>query len=148
VVSRLNLLKGLGGKCVKNLILILFFMLLLSGCEDDNNGWEPNSPSRTSFLMDFYAHQENFEEFKSLFMDGIDENIIRNNYETIRNNQSERSSVGTMTLVKYDNGKVVLVELKQDTDKQRYFIYNIIELPEDVSTFFDKELKDSISTTE
>jgi hypothetical protein len=122
-------------------------MILLTGCEDDKNGWEPNSPSRASFLMDFYGHQDNFEEFKTVFMDGIDEDIIRNNYETIRNNQSERSSVGTMTLVKYDNGKSVLVEFKHDTNKQEYLINNIIEVPEDVSSFFEEEMKDKIIIT-
>jgi PBP1b-binding outer membrane lipoprotein LpoB len=132
---------------LKNLILILFMMIFLTGCEDDKNEWEPNSPSRASFLMDFYGHQDNFEDFKTLFMDGIDEDIIRNNYETIRNNQSERSSVGTITLVKYDNDKIVLVEFKHDTKNQKYLIYNIVEVPEEVSAFFEEELKDKIIIT-
>jgi hypothetical protein len=143
MLSRFTKIKGIKmGDCLKNLILILFLLILLTGCEDDKIGWEPNSPSRASFLMDFYGHQDNFEEFRTLFMEGIDEDIIRSNYETIRNYQSERSSVGTMTLVKYDNGKSVLVEFKQDTDSPKYLISNIIEVPEDVSSFFEEELKD------
>lgn len=43
-----------------------------------------------------------------------------------------------MTLVKYENGKTLLIQIVYDTKTEEYLIHDVVEVPEDVAAFFEE----------
>lgn len=127
---------------LKKLWIVSFLLLVtfLSGCKDDTKESNTVSPHRTAFMMDFLAasSEGSSKEFEDLFAEGIDHEFIQERFDLIKQSQTNRSSVTTMTLVKYENGKPLLVQLIYDTETEEYLIHNIVEVPEDVATFFEE----------
>ncbi|MFT4416787.1 hypothetical protein ACLM5H_23260 [Fredinandcohnia humi] len=123
------------------LFLLLSFVLLLTGCSEENKAWEPYSPLNTSSLMKQYASEDNYEQFKHLLQEGHDEESIKRIYETVRQATSDSAEINTFTLVTFDNGKTLLVHLTPQTSKDgKVLIQDVIEIPTETATYIEKEL--------
>ncbi|NYE04372.1 hypothetical protein F4694_001116 [Bacillus niacini] len=133
----------------KIIIMVLFlFSLLLSGCKDENKAWEPYSPENTTSLMLQFAYKGNIEQFKTLFLDGMDEDYLLQIYETVRSaenkdeNETSFGEVSTFTLVSLENGKTFLVELTPPIPNKNdeVLIQDVIELPKEIRDYIEEEL--------
>ncbi|WP_417897689.1 hypothetical protein ABN702_15525 [Bacillus haimaensis] len=121
-------------------VSLLLLMTFLSGCKDDTEVSNTDSPHRTAFMMDFLAESSegSSKEFEELFAEGNDQEFIQERFDLIKQIQTNGSSVTTMTLVTYENGKPLLVQLVYDTKTEEYLIHNVVEVPEDVAAFFEE----------
>lgn len=118
-------------------------MTFLSGCKDDTEVSNTDSPHRTAFMMDFLAASSEgpSKEFEDLFAEGIDQVFIQERYDLIKQIQTNGSSVTTMTLVKYENDKTLLLQLVYNTKTEEYLIHNVVEVPEDIAAFFEEHVE-------
>jgi hypothetical protein len=122
----------------KVIFLFILLLVLLSGCKEEENLVDTSSPNRTSFSMNFLSTSDaTYEEFKKLFVDERDEQFIQNKFELVKQTQTKKSSVSTLSIVRYLDGKPLLIQLWHDTEKDEYLIYDIIDVPEDVAAFFE-----------
>jgi hypothetical protein len=132
----------------KIIVMVLFlFSLLLSGCKDENKAWEPYSPENTTSLMQQYAYEGNIEQFKTLFLDGMDEDRLQQIFETVKTsaNMDDETSFGkvsTFTMVSLENGKTFLVELTPPIPNKNneVLIQDVIELPKEIRDYIEEEL--------
>ncbi|MFB3163543.1 hypothetical protein ABLO26_19510 [Neobacillus sp. 179-J 1A1 HS] len=133
----------------KIIVMVLFlFSLLLSGCKDENKAWEPYSPENTTSLMQQYAYEGNIEQFKTLFLDGMDEDRLQQIYETVKTSENKDGNVtsfgevSTFTLVSLENGKTFLVELTPPIPNKNneVLIQDVIELPKEIRDYIEEEL--------
>jgi hypothetical protein len=128
-------------------LVLLLFSLLLSGCKDENKAWEPYSPENTTSLMQQYAYEGNIEQFKTLFLDGMDEERLQQIFETVKTsaNMDDETSFGkvsTFTMVSLENGKTFLVELTPPIPNKNneVLIQDVIELPKEIRDYIEEEL--------
>jgi hypothetical protein len=126
---------------------LIFFSLLLSGCKDENKAWEPYSPENTTSLMQQYAYEGNIEQFRTLFLDGMDEERLQQIFETVKNsaNMDDETSLGkvsTFTMVSLENGKTFLVELTPPIPNKNneVLIQDVIEVPKEIRDYMEEEL--------
>lgn len=114
--------------------------MFLSGCKDGNELPDTSSPGMTTSGMNFIAASDEvfYEDFKMLFDDQRSEDFIREKYELVKRIKTDRSAVSTLTLVRYEDDKQLLVQLRHDWDTDEYLIYNVIEVPEEVAAFLKK----------
>ncbi|MBM7619693.1 hypothetical protein JOC95_001545 [Bacillus tianshenii] len=124
-------------------VSLLLLVTFLSGCKEDSEFPNSDSPHRTAFMMDFLAasSEGSSKEFEELFAEGIDQEYIQERLDLIKQTQTNGSSVTTMTLVKYENGKALLVQLIYNTDTEEYLIHDVVEVPEDVAAFFEEQFE-------
>lgn len=134
--------ENLGSEKMKRIfsVLSLLFLLLLIACSDDDKAWEPYSPENTSSLMMQYANQENYEGFKSLILEGYEEDSMKQMYETTMQAVSQSAGVSTLTLVSFDNGKSLLVHFTPQTEEGEVLIQDIIEIPEEMAAYIEEGL--------
>lgn len=128
-------------------MVLFLFSLLLSGCKDENKAWEPYSPENTTSLMQQYAYEGNIEQFKTLFLNGMDEERLQQIFETVKTsaNMDDETSFGkvsTFTMVSLENGKIFLVELTPPipNKKNEVLIQDVIELPKEIRDYIEEEL--------
>jgi hypothetical protein len=123
------------------LILILSFAIVLTGCSDDNKAWEPYSPLNTTSLMKQYASSSDYEQFKTLLLEGYDEESMNEMYGTVKKAVTDTASIDTFTLVSFENGKSLLVYLTpNESEDGEVLIQDIIELPTEMATYIEEEL--------
>ena len=121
---------------------LLSFVILVTACNDDNGAWEPKNPLLTTSLMKQYANEDNYEQFKTLFQEGHDENSIKQMYETVKQATSDSAGIDTFTLVSFDNEKTLLVHLTpKSTDEDEVLIQNVSEVPEEMAAYLQEVLK-------
>lgn len=123
-------------------VSLLLFVLFLSGCKEESEFPNTDSPHRTAFMMDFLtaSNEGSSKEFEELFAKGFDHEYIQERFDLIKQIQTNGSSVTTVTLVKYENDKALLVQLIYDTETEEYLIHDVVEVPEDVAAFFEETL--------
>ncbi|MGM8216680.1 hypothetical protein ACLIA0_14170 [Bacillaceae bacterium W0354] len=125
---------------MKKLLMSLFLLLiLLTGCKSDELS-DTSSPAMTISKMDFLSGDLLYEDFKKLFEDGKENEYIKKKYELVRQTRANRSIIYTFSLIRYENNKSLLVHLRHDKDSDDYYIHDVIEVPDDVASFFEKEL--------
>ncbi|RXJ04494.1 hypothetical protein DS745_03680 [Anaerobacillus alkaliphilus] len=127
---------------MKNVAFVLL-LIILSGCKGESELPDTSSPGMTTSGMNFIAASDEvfYEDFKKLFDDQRSEDFIREKYELIKRTKTDGAFISTLTLVRYENNKALLVQLRHDRDKDEYLIYNIIEVPEEVAAFFEEEIE-------
>lgn len=119
--------------CLFTLLLVIF----LTGC----NG-KVNSPALTAANMNFFARVDDvfYDDFADLFdKDNVEENFILNKFELVNSIKSDSSSIATLAFIRYDNSKALLVQFSHDIDTDKYLIYNVIEVPEEIAAFLKEE---------
>jgi hypothetical protein len=129
-------------------LVLLLFSLLLSGCKDENKAWKPYSPENTTSLMQQYAYEGNIEQFKTLFLDGMNEDRLQQIYETVKTSKNKDGNVtsfgevSTFTLVSLENGKTFLVELTppMPNKNNEVLIQDVIELPKEIRDYIAEVL--------
>ncbi|MDC3417082.1 hypothetical protein [Aquibacillus salsiterrae] len=128
---------------MKNILslTLLLFIIFLSGCKDDEDLVDTSSPLLTASKMNFLSDDLFYADFKKLFVDSSDDEFIKKKYELVRQiSDSKDSTISTLALIQYENNKTLLLQLKHDTDTDKYLIRNVIELPEEIASFFEEEL--------
>ncbi|MBU9719845.1 MULTISPECIES: hypothetical protein [Bacillaceae] len=123
-------------------LLMLIVMLFLIGCSDDRKESHSFSPAMAASGMSFLAgtNEVFYGDFEELFDPQLDASFVREKYELVNRTKADRSSISTLAYITYENGKSLLVQLRHDPDPDKYYIYNVIEVPEDVAAFFEEEL--------
>lgn len=124
---------------MRKIICFISFILLLAGCKE-----EMNSPAQTAANMNFFAGLDDasFEDFEGLFDEQRDERFIRDKYKLVNQLKGDSdASISTLAFIEYDNNKTAFVQLRHDVDSDKYVIYDVFEVPEEVATFLKEKLE-------
>jgi len=121
---------------------LILIVPLLYAFMDKNESPHYNNPAKIASLMNFNAISDEafYENFKDLFDDQRADKFVREKYQLVKNIQTSKGSSQTLALIEYENNKSLLVQFRYDKDTEKHLIYNVIEVPEDVTSFFEKEL--------
>lgn len=124
------------------IILIVSFAIFLAGCsKEDHTSREPKNPLLTTSLMKQYAIEDNYKQFKTLMLDGYDEESIAEIYETVRRTATNSADIKSFTLVTFDNGKTLLVHLTPlASEDGEVLIQDVIEIPTEMAKYIEEEL--------
>lgn len=125
------------------ILIIASSVLFLTACSNntDDSAWVPDSPLKTTFLMNKYARDDNYEQFKTLLLEGNDEKSIKKMYDTVKQSATNSSKINNFTLVTFDNGKTVLVHfIPAASEDGDVLIQDVIELPAEMASYIDDEL--------
>jgi hypothetical protein len=121
---------------IRMIVLILFLSSILVACSNDNEALKPNSPQNTTSLMKMYALQDNYEEFKSLFLNGTDAERTQASFNQLKGIATSSSGINSFTLLTFDNGEMVLVQLIPIPNQEgKVLIQNVIKVPEEMKVF-------------
>lgn len=130
---------------MKKIIYYTCFILLLAltGCNNENEIADTSSPGAAAAAMNFLASLDDvfYDEFKDLFYEQRDEHYIRGKYELIQETKTAGASISTLAIVTYQNNNTLLVQFIHDRETDEYFIYDVIEVPEEVAAFFTTKLE-------
>src|SRR5690606_34210792 len=107
----------------------------------DHTAREPKNPLLTTSLMKQYAIEDNYKQFKTLMLDGYDEESIAEIYETVRRTATNSADIKSFTLVTFDNGKTLLVHLTPlASEDGEVLIQDVIEIPTEMAKYIEEEL--------
>ena len=122
-------------------VLLLLLTIFLTGCSEDDKAREPDTPLNTTSLMKQAANQDNYALFKTLLLEGYDEESINEMYETVRSTATDSAAINSFTLVSFDNGKTLLVHLTPvGSEEGEVLIQDVIELPAEIASYIKDEL--------
>lgn len=123
------------------LFLVLTFVIIITGCSEDDNTREPDSPLITTSLMKQYALQDNYSQFETLMLAGFDEESITEFYETVRRTATKSADIKNVTLITFDNGKTLLVHLTPVASEDgEVLIQDVIEIPAEMAAYIEEAL--------
>lgn len=126
---------------IRKISLILLLSIILVSCSDDKEAFMPNDPLNTTSLMKMYIHQDNYEGFKSLFMDGTTAEVTETHFIKLKDIISPKAGIDNFTLLSLDNGEMVLVHLSPIPNEEgEVLIQDVINIPDEMKDFFSKAI--------
>lgn len=124
----------------KTILFMLISLFILSGCTKENMV-EP-SPLLTTSMLTMHASTDNYEEFQQLFVNGMNEKLTKEYFDTLKNKEKQHTeaSIPNMSLIKYADDSALLVQISQNTDTGHYEVFNVIEVPQEILNHFNESL--------
>ncbi|WP_156942431.1 hypothetical protein [Alkalihalobacterium bogoriense] len=89
-----------------------------------------------------HASTDNYEEFQQLFVNGMNEKLIEEYFDTLKNKEKQytEASIPNMSLIQYADDSALLVQISQNTDTGHYEVFNVIEVPQEILNYFNESL--------
>ena len=107
------------------------------GCSDEKEV-KPNSPMNAAFLMKYQIDSQHYETFQSLFYDGTENTISKDEFDQLKEISTAGANFKDFELIILDNGEMLLVEFAPLLDDQsEYKIVNVKLVPEEMRALFD-----------
>lgn len=115
--------------------LIIISSLFLLSCTKDKS-IKPNSPVNTSIIIKNYIDAGNYEAFKDLFSDGLENSISKEDFKKLKDISTAGSTHSLYNIITFENGEMLLVKLYQIEATSEYKVESVIQIPEEFKTLF------------
>lgn len=129
-------------KMLKRILIIMLFLVMV-GCQNPNL---QETPSET--INELYAAltgdlgttiEPYYEDYVNLFNEYAKENATKEKFQGLRNviGSSTGGSQSTFSMMTFNNGSIMLVQLALNSKTDKYEIYNIYVVPEEMRYYFE-----------
>lgn len=127
---------------LKRIFIIMLFLVMV-GCQNPNL---QETPSET--INELYAAltgdlgttiEPYYEDYVNLFNEYAKENATKEKFQGLRNviGSSTGGSQSTFSMMTFNNGSIMLVQLALNSKTDKYEIYNIYVVPEEMRYYFE-----------
>lgn len=127
---------------LKRIFIIMLFLVMV-GCQNPNL---QETPSET--INELYAAltgdlgttiEPYYEDYVNLFNEYAKENATKEKFQGLRNviGSSTGGSQSTFSMMTFNNGSIMLVQLDLNSKTDKYEIYNIYVVPEEMRYYFE-----------
>ena len=118
--------------------LLIISNLFLISCTKDKT-LESDSPVSTSILVKNYIDSGNYEAFKGLFTEGLENSISKEDFIKLKEISTAGSSHNLYDLITFENGEKLLIKLSSIEIDSKYKIEEVIQIPEEFKSLFNQE---------
>ncbi|TGY40227.1 hypothetical protein E5347_15555 [Clostridium sartagoforme] len=110
--------------------------LFLISCNEDNV-LKPDSPTNTSILIKNYIDADNYEEFKGLLSEDLDNSISKEEFNKFKDIVTAGSNHNLYDIITFENGEMLLIKLTSTPVNDEYKVEEVIQVPAELKTFFN-----------
>lgn len=110
--------------------------LFLISCNEDN-ALKPDSPTNTSILIKNYIDADNYEEFKGLLSEDLDNSISKEEFNKFKDIVTAGSNHNLYDIITFENGEMLLIKLTSTPVNDEYKVEEVIQVPAELKTFFN-----------
>ncbi|MBS5939887.1 hypothetical protein [Clostridium sp.] len=110
--------------------------LFLISCNEDNV-LKPDSPTNTSILIKNYIDADNYEEFKGLLSEDLDNSISKEEFNKFKDIVTAESNHNLYDIITFENGEMLLIKLTSTPVNDEYKVEEVIQVPAELKTFFN-----------
>lgn len=118
------------------LSLIVISSLFLISCTKDK-AIKPDSPVNTSILIKSYIDAGNYEDFKNLFSEGLENSITEEDFNKLKDISTPGSSHNLYEIIAFENGEMLLIKLYQIEATGEYKVEEVLKVPDEFKTIFN-----------
>ena len=118
------------------LSLIVISSLFLISCTKDK-AIKPDSPVNTSILIKSYIDAGNYEDFKNLFSEGLENSITEEDFNKLKDISTPGSSHNLYEIIAFENGEMLLIKLYQIEATGEYIVEEVLKVPDEFKTIFN-----------
>ena len=118
--------------------LIIISTLFLISCTKAKT-LEADSPVNTSILIKNYIDAGNYEAFKGLFSEGLENSISKEDFNKLKDISTAGSSHSLYDIITFENGEMLLIKLSSVEIDGKYKVEDIIQIPEDFKALFNNK---------
>lgn len=118
--------------------LIIANALFLVSCNKDE-AIKPDSPINTSIIIKNCIDAGNYEAFKDLFSDSLENLVSKEDFEKLKSISTSGSSNNLYDIITFENGEMLLIKLSAIAVDGEYKIEKIIHIPEEFKSLFTQE---------
>ncbi|WP_308635793.1 hypothetical protein [Paenibacillus silvisoli] len=118
-------------------IIATMCVFLLSSCS--NNEVKPDSPVNTAHLMKLSIDYQDYDRFNQLFSEGRADSVPKSEFEKLKTLTSAGTQYNNYELLKFENGKMLLVRLAPPNEAGEIFIEDVKVIPEELSYLFSDD---------
>jgi len=120
------------------LAILMFVILVTSGCSEKQKPVQPDTPANTAWLMKLAIDQGNYERFKELFADGRKDVITKEQFQAMKDLTTSGTSYVHYELAKFENGTMLLIRLTPEKDKGgKYYIEDVKKISNEFKSVFE-----------
>lgn len=110
--------------------------LFLISCNEDNL-LKPDSPTNTSILIKNYIYADNYEEFKGLLSEDLDNSISKEEFNKFKDIVTAGSNHNLYDIITFENGEMLLIKLTATPVNDEYKVEEVIQVPAELKAFFN-----------
>ncbi|VYU57969.1 hypothetical protein [Clostridium tertium] len=125
---------------MKKFTLLLFSIIILSlslvSCSKDKTK-QANTPTKTALLVKQSIDNKNYEAFKNLFSDGLENSISKEDFEKLQNLTTAGSDYKLYSVITFENGEIFLIKLTSTPIDDDYKIEEVMQVPDEFKTLFN-----------
>lgn len=118
--------------------LIIISTLFLISCTKDKT-LEPNSPVNTTIIVKNYIDAGNYEAFKGLFSEGLENSISKEDFNNFKDISTAGSSHNLYDVITFENGEMLLIKLSSVEIDGEYRVEEVLQIPEEFKTLFNNK---------
>ena len=118
--------------------LLIISNLFLISCTKDKT-LESDSPVSTSILVKNYIDSGNYEAFKGLFTEGLENSISKEDFIKLKDISTAGSSHSLYDIITFENGEMLLIKLSSVEIDGKYKVEEVLQIPEEFKSLFNQE---------
>lgn len=115
---------------------LIISTLFLISCNEDNL-LKPDSPTNTSILIKNYIDAENYEDFKGLFSEDLENSISKEDFNKFKEISTSGSNHNLYDIITFENGEMLLVKLTSTPVNNEYKVEEVIQVPDEFKALFN-----------
>ena len=119
--------------------LLLFTTIIstisLISCTKDTS-LKPTSPTNTSILVKNYIDAENYEEFKKLFSNELENSVSIDDFKMLKDITTAGSNHSLYDIITFENGEMILIKISPIEVNGEYKIEEVIQVPDEFKALF------------
>jgi hypothetical protein len=117
-------------------VLTIGTILVVRSCEDQAK-LAPNSPNKTAAMLKAAIEQGDYTAFQALFAPASASRISRETFSNLKDSVTESAIYANYTLVRLENGRLLLVYLTTPDSKGNYQVLDVKLVPENMQSLFN-----------
>lgn len=118
------------------LFTLIISNLFLISCNKDKL-LKPDSPANTSILIKNYIDAENYEDFKDLFSEDLENSISKEDFNKFKEISTSGSNHNLYDIITFENGEMLLIKLTTTPVNDEYKVEEIIQIPDEFKLLFN-----------
>lgn len=119
--------------------LLLFTIIIsnisLISCTKDTS-LKPTSPTNASILVKNYIDAENYEDFKKLFSNELENSVSIDEFKKLKDITTAGSQHSLYDIITFENGEMILVKISPIEVNGEYKIEEVIQVPDEFKALF------------
>ena len=118
--------------------LIIVSTLFLISCNKDM-ALKPDSPVNTSIIIKNYIDAGNYEAFKGMFSEDLENSISTEDFRKLKDISTAGSSHNLYDIITFENGEMLLIKFSSIEVNGEYRVEEVLQVPEDFKTLFNNK---------